>query len=230
MKAAQVMTFGAATIQPQASIREAARMMLDYRISGLPVVDGEGNLVGIITEGDLLGGITGDHKRRSWLEFILDNGNSNPLPKQPQAHSVDEIMTREIVTASEDTPVQDVVKLMKANAIKRVPIVKDNKVVGIISRADLLRGLALEAKMMPSASAEDYALRDRVLQALTREGRGSRSSINVLVQNGTVELRGAMPDADLSARLVAAARQVPGVKTVLDRLVVVAAGPGKRQP
>src|SRR5690606_27074667 len=125
------------------------------------------------------------------------------------------------------TSVQDVVKLMKANAIKRVPIVKGNKVVGIISRADLLRGLALEAKMMPTASAEDYALRDRVLQALMQEGRGSRSSINVLVQNGIVELRGAMPDADLSKRLVAAARQVSGVKDVLDRLVVVGARPGK---
>lgn len=227
MKAAQVMTFGAATIQPQASIREAARMMLDYRISGLPVVDGEGNLVGIITEGDLLGGITGDRYRRSWLEFILDDGNANGLPQQPQAQTVSEVMTRDVMTASEDTSVQDVVKLMKANAIKRVPIVKGNKVVGIISRADLLRGLALEAKMMPTASAEDYALRDRVLQALMQEGRGSRSSINVLVQNGIVELRGAMPDADLSKRLVAAARQVSGVKDVLDRLVVVGARPGK---
>lgn len=226
MKAAQVMTFGAATIQPQASIREAARIMLDYRISGLPVVDGEGNLVGIITEGDLLSGITGDRHRRSWLEFILDDGNAGGLP-QPQAHSVDEIMTREVVTATEDTPVHEVVKLMKANGIKRVPIVEDRKVVGIISRADLLRGLALEAKMMPSASAEDYALRDRVLQALIQEGRGSRSGINVLVQNGTVELRGAMPDAGLSTRLVAAARQVPGVKDVVDRLVVVGAGPRK---
>src|SRR5690606_9973426 len=100
MKAGQVMTFGAATIQPQASIREAARMMLDYRISGLPVVDGEGNLVGIVTEGDLIGGITGDHKRRSWLEFILDNGNANGLLEQPQAQTVDEIMTREVITAS----------------------------------------------------------------------------------------------------------------------------------
>src|SRR5690606_31423386 len=145
MQAAQVMTFGAATIQPQASIREAARMMLDYRISGLPVVDGEGNLVGIITEGDLLGGITGDRYRRSWLEFILDDGNANGLPQQPQAQTVSEVMTRDVMTASEDTSVQDVVKLMKANAIKRVPIVKGNKVVGIISRADLLRGLALEA-------------------------------------------------------------------------------------
>ena len=75
MKAAQVMTFGAATIRPDASVREAARMMLDYRISGLPVVDDEGNLIGIITEGDLLGGISGDRHRRRWLEFILDEGN-----------------------------------------------------------------------------------------------------------------------------------------------------------
>lgn len=228
MNAAQVMTFGAATIQPHASIREAARMMLDYRISGLPVVDDDGTLVGIITEGDLIGGITGDRHRRSWLEFILDNGNSISLPQREQAQRVSEVMTRQVITASEDTPVHEVVKKMKTNGIKRVPVVRDNKVVGIISRADLLRGLALEAKMMPSASAEDYALRDRVLQALIKEGRGSRSGINVMVQKGTVELRGAMPDADLSARLVAAARQVPGVEEVVDRLVVVGARPEER--
>ena len=130
-------------------------------------------------------------------------------------------MTRDVITATEDTPVHEIVKQMKTNGIKRIPVVKDNKVVGIISRADLLRGLALEAKMMPSAGAEDYQLRDRVLQALMQEGRGTRVSVNVLVQHGVVELRGAMPDADLAARLVAAARQVPGVKDVVDRLVVV---------
>src|SRR5690606_8479300 len=211
MKAAQVMTFGAATIKPEASIREAARIMLDYRISGLPVVDDEGNLIGIITEGDLLGGITGDRHRRRWLEFILDDGSTSP-PQPPRAHSVGELMTRDVITATEDTPVHEIVKQMKTNGIKRIPVVKDNKVVGIISRADLLRGLALEAKMMPSAGAEDYQLRDRVLQALMQEGRGTRVSVNVLVQHGVVELRGAMPDADLAARLVAAARRVPGVK------------------
>lgn len=220
MKAAQVMTFGAATIKPEASIREAARIMLDYRISGLPVVDDEGNLIGIITEGDLLGGITGDRHRRRWLEFILDDGSTSP-PQPPRAHSVGELMTRDVITATEDTPVHEIVKQMKTNGIKRIPVVKDNKVVGIISRADLLRGLALEAKMMPSAGAEDYQLRDRVLQALMQEGRGTRVSVNVLVQHGVVELRGAMPDAELAARLVAAARQVPGVKDVVDRLVVV---------
>ena len=227
MKAAQVMTFGAATIRPDASVREAARMMLDYRISGLPVVDDEGNLIGIITEGDLLGGISGDRHRRRWLEFILDEGNANGPPQPPQAKSVGEIMTRQVITASEDTPVHEIVKQMKTNGIKRVPVVRGSKVVGIISRADLLRGLALEAKMMPTASAEDYELRDRVLQALKQEGRGSGSTINVLVQSGTVELRGAMPDAELSARLVAAARKVPGVKDVVDRLVVVGANPAR---
>ncbi|HEX7074066.1 MAG TPA: CBS domain-containing protein [Hyphomicrobiaceae bacterium] len=223
MQAAQVMTFGAATIQPDASIREAARMMLDYRISGLPVVDQGGNLVGIITEGDLLTGITGDGQRRRWLEFILDPEKPALAAISPRAQTVGEAMTRQVITATEETPVQDIVKLMKANGIKRVPIVRDNKVVGIVSRADLLRGLALEAKMMPDATAEDYALRDQVLQALSGEARGSRTSINVLVQNGTVELRGALPDASLLEKLVSAARQVPGVKDVVNRLVVVRA-------
>ena len=223
MQAAQVMTFGAATIQPDASIREAARMMLDYRISGLPVVDTDGNLVGIITEGDLLTGITGDRHRRRWLEFILDPGDSASAPQAPHAQTVGDVMTRQVITAAEDTPVQAIVKQMKTNGIKRVPVVRDKKVVGIVSRADLLRGLALEAKMMPGATAEDYALRDRVLEAMAKEVRDRRSSINVLVQNGTVELRGAMADRTLPPRLVSTARQIRGVKDVVDRLVVVGA-------
>ncbi len=219
MQAAQVMTFGAATIRPDASIREAARMMLDYRISGLPVVDAKGNLVGIITEGDLLGGITGERNRRRWLEFILDPDKAAPEPAPAQ--TVSEIMTRDVVTASEETPVSDIIKQMKKSGIKRVPVVRDNKVVGIVSRADLLRGLALEAKLMPGATAAEFALRNHVIDALAREAHDARNAINVLVQNGTVELRGAMIDPALPARLVAAARRVPGVKDVVDRLVVV---------
>ena len=227
MQAAQVMTFGAATIQPDASIQEAARMMLDYRISGLPVVDSDGNLIGMITEGDLLGGVTGDQHRRRWLEFILDPGNAGSAPKPPQAQTVADVMTRQVITAGENTPVQEIVKTMSTKGINRVPVVKDNRVVGIVSRADLLRGLALQAKLMPSASQEDYALRARVLEALAREANNAESAINVVVENGSVELRGALTDPTLSASLVAAARQVPGVKAVIDRLVVVGTNFGK---
>lgn len=225
MQAAQVMTFGAATIRPDASIREAARMMLDYRISGLPVVDENENLVGIITEGDLLSGITGDRNRRSWLEFILDPKKAGQTPHLAGSQIVGDVMTRHVISASEDAPLDEIVKQMKQNGIKRVPIVRNGKVIGIVSRADLLRGLALEAKMMPGATAEDYAIRDRVLEALVQEAQDPRCSINVLVQNGVVELRGAMPDASLLERLVAAARKVPGVKDVVNRLVFVGAEP-----
>ncbi len=226
MQAAQVMTYGAATIRPDASIREAARIMLDYRISGLPVVDGEGNLVGIVTEGDLLGGICGGRQRRNWLEFVLDTGNGGRGPQTSQAQTVGDVMTRQVITAGEDTPVDEIIKLMTTKGIKRVPVVKDNKVVGIISRADLLRGLALEAKLMPGATSEDYALRDRVLEALASEARDARSSINVVVENGSVELRGGMADPTLPPKLIAAARQVPGVKNVVDRMVVIGSHAG----
>lgn len=223
MRAAQIMTFGAATIQPDASIREAARIMLDYRISGLPVVDEGGSLVGIITEGDLLSGIGGDCHRRRWLEFILDPGSA---PQPSAAQTVGDVMSRQVITATENTPVDEIVKQMKSNGIKRLPVVRDDKVIGIVSRADLLRGLALEAKLMPDATAEDFALRDQVLAVIAKESRDHRSTINVLVQNGTVEIRGAVTDASLPEQLVTAARQVPGVEVVVNRLVVVGEGSG----
>jgi len=221
MQAAHVMTFGAATIRPDASIREAARIMLDHRISGLPVVDEKGDLVGIITEGDLLSGVTGDRHRRRWLEFILNPANPSNGPQGYTAQKVADVMTKRVITATEDTPVHEIVKSMKTNGIKRIPVVKGSKVIGIVSRADLLRGLALEAKMMPNASAEDFALRDRVVEALSKEDRGAGVTLNVLVQNGVVELRGAMPNSDVAAKLVEAARNTPAVKEVVDRLVVI---------
>lgn len=221
MQASKVMTFGAATIKPEASIREAARTMLESRISGLPVVDDDGNLVGILSEGDLLNGITGNRRRRRWLEFILDPAGWKNASEAKQPQTVGEVMTRHVITATEDTPVPEIIEQMRANNIKRLPVVRGNKVIGIVSRADLIRGLALEAETMPGATAEDYALRDRVLEALAKDAGDRQTSITVLAKSGRVELRGAIPDAGLREKLVSVARQVSGVKELVDHLVVV---------
>ena len=126
-----------------------------------------------------------------------------------------------MVTISANTSVREVVDLMQRHGIKRVPVLEGNKVVGIVSRADLLRGLAREAQLMPGASADDYALRARVLASLKSEPREGWSSINVLVQNGSIELRGAMTDPSLRQRLVSLVQRIPGVTEVVDRLTVV---------
>ena len=229
MRASDVMTLGAASIQPTAPIEEAARLMLRHRVSGLPVVDENGSLVGMVTERDLLRGQKGAPERDQpqWLEFLLGSEDWGEGSGLAPLLTVADVMTPDVTTVSEDTPVREIADMMQRRDIKRVPVVKDGKVKGIVSRADLLRGLARQAENMLSASTEDRALRQRVISALSQEPRPGWSSVNVVVRDGSVELRGAMTDAALRARLVATARDVPGVKDVDDRMVIVGPASGR---
>ena len=226
MQAADVMTFGAASIRADAPVEEAARVMLQHRISGLPVVDNNGDLVGMVTESDLLRREASAQRRR-WLELLLGPVKPADGPRLAHLATVAEVMTRPVVTVSEDTPVHEVADILQRHRIKRVPVVRGGKVTGIVSRADLLRGLARLAEDMPAASVEDRALRQRVLDALAQVPKDGWRSVNVVVRNGTVELRGATADANLRQRLVTAVRGAPGVKQLDDRMVVVGPASGR---
>ena len=226
MQAADVMTFGAASIRADAPVEEAARVMLQHRISGLPVVDDNGDLIGMVTEGDLLRREASAERRR-WLELVLGSTKPADGPRLAHLATVSEVMTRPAVTVSEDTPIQEVANILQRHRIKRVPVVRGGKVTGIVSRADLLRGLARLAEDMPAASAEDRILRQRVLDALAQVPKDGWRSVNVVVRNGTVELRGATADANLRERLVTAVRGAPGVNELDDRMVVVGPASGR---
>jgi CBS domain-containing protein len=226
MQAADVMTFGAACIRADTPVEEAARLMLQHHISGLPVVDNSGGLVGIVTEGDLLRREASTRRPR-WLALLVGSLKPEDGPRLAHLATVEEVMTRPVVTVSENTRVQEIADTLQRHRIKRVPVVRGGKVTGIVSRADLLRGLARLAQDMPAASAEDRALRMRVLDALGRAPKGGWRSVNVVIRDGTVELRGATADANLRERLVAAVRGVPGVKELDDHMVVVGVVSGR---
>jgi CBS domain-containing protein len=229
MLAADVMTLGAVTIRPEAPIEEAARAMIEQRVSGLPVVNDRGHLVGVVTEGDLLRRQASDtgQGRPRWLELVIGRESPDDGPRLARLATVADVMTRPAISVHEDTPVQEVAEILQRHGIKRVPVVKDGKVTGIVSRADLLRGLARLAENMPEASAADRVLRQRVLDSLAQLSKDGWRSLNVAVRDGEVELRGATADPALHKRLVAAARGVPGVKEVEDRIVVVGAASGR---
>jgi CBS domain-containing protein len=220
MLAANVMTFGAATTHPEAPIEEVARLMLQYRISGLPVVDKDGTLVGMVTEGDLLRQQTAEGTRRSSQSAGQENEND-------KTKSVADVMTRDVIWVNEDTRVSEIADLMHRHGIKRVPVVGRGKVIGIVSRGDLLVAMASLAEDMPAASSEDRLLRQRVLNALPEEPKDVWRTVNVVVRNGSVEVRGATTQAHLREKIVAAASAVPGVKDVVDRMVVVGPASGR---
>jgi CBS-domain-containing membrane protein len=222
MKANDVMTLGAATIRSDASVTEAARLMLEHHISGLPVVDFRGNLVGIVTEGDFLRRAeTGTTQRRPrWLELLLGPGQLADEYVRSHGRKVEEVMTREVVTVAEDTPVDEIVRLMEQRRIKRVPVVHDHKIIGIVSRANLLRSLAHLVDEVPPPNVKDRAIRKQILTELQDQAWAHSASINVVVRNGNVELWGTIRDERQRQALHVAVENVTGTKLVRDFLVL----------
>jgi CBS domain-containing protein len=224
MNAAEIMTCDAVTIGHRASLRDAIRLMLDHRVSGLPVVDEAGRLVGILTEGDLIRrGETGtERQRRPWLEFLLGPGRLAEDYVKTHGRRVEEVMTREVATVRPDTAVTDVVQLMERRRIKRLPVVDGDRLVGIVSRADLMRAVAQILDRAGAAPPGDAAIRERVLFEFQKaQGWVPRSGVGVTVKDGIVELNGAIFEERERAALRVAAENVPGVKRVVDRLVWV---------
>jgi CBS domain-containing protein len=216
MRAIDVMTLGAVTVRDEASVPEAARLMLQYGISGLPVVDAASRLVGFITEGDFLRHIETEtgRQRPRWFEFLLSPGRLADEYVHSHSRKVREVMTRQVVTVAEETPVDEIVRLMERHPIKRVPVIRDNKVVGIVSRANLLRGFARQPDEAPTATADDLAIREQIVDELISQAWGAHAPIDIVVRNGIVQLWGPVYDERVARALRLVAENVPGVRGV----------------
>jgi CBS domain-containing protein len=209
------------TVSPDASILEAARLMLQNRISGLLVVDGRGRLTGVVTEGDFLrrAETDTDRRRSRWLEFLLGPGRLATDYVHSHGRKVEEVMTADPRTVSEDTPLEQVVHEMERNHIKRLPVMRGNQLVGIISRANLIRALASLVRDAPLAEGDDQAIRELVLAELDRQPW--KPAVNVVVRNGQVDLSGVITDERQRQALKVAVENVPGVKAVHDHVAFV---------
>jgi CBS domain-containing protein len=170
MRAHQIMTRTVISVSPDATILEAANTMLQKHVSGLPVIDAGGKLVGIVSEGDFLRRTEiGTQRRRGrWLKFILGPGKSASDFVQEHGRKVSEVMTKSPLTITEDTALAEIVDLMERNNIKRVPVVRGEKVVGLVSRANLLQAVATLSHQVPDPTADDDHIRSRIIDALER--------------------------------------------------------------
>jgi CBS domain-containing protein len=220
MKAADIMTRHVVTIEASAPIATAVRLMVENRISGLPVVDTAGKLVGIITEGDFLRRTeTGTEMRRArWLEFLIGPGRGASDYVRTHARKVEEVMSPDVASVTREATLSDIVRLMERRHVKRVPVVQDDRVVGIVSRANLMRVLAGIGAEVPPVAVDDAALRDRILAELDKQSWAPRSGINVMVRNGVVDLWGTILDERERPALRVVAENIPGVKAVEDHL------------
>ena len=220
MKAKDVMTTNVVSVQSGTSITQAVRLMLQKRISGLPVVDDAGQLVGVVTEGDFVrrAETSTEKHRPRWLELLLGPGRLADDYVRTHGRKVEEIMTRDPVTAVEDTSLDEIVKMMEKRQIKRVPVVRGRQLIGIVSRANLLHALASLTRDVKFSDIGDAAIRDKLLAELRKQPWAPVGALNVTVRNGIVELWGTITDERERQALVVAAENIPGVKGVRDHL------------
>lgn len=221
MNAKDIMTRDVVSVGPDASIIEAVRTMLQHKISGLPVIDASGRLHGIITEGDFLRRAeTGtERKRPRWLEFLLGPGRLATEYVQTSSRKVSDVMTPDVYTVPEDAPLEQVVHMMERHRIKRVPIVRGEQVVGIVTRANLMRALANLALAEQPARPDDAAIRERLLAELNKQRWAPVGLIDVVVKDGVVKLSGALTDERERQAVRVAAENIAGVKKVEDHLI-----------
>jgi CBS domain-containing protein len=223
MQANDVMTRNVISIAPDATVLQAARLMLQYHISGLPVVDKAGKLVGVLSEGDFLRRQeTRTERRRSrWLEFVMGPGRMAAEYTHSHGSKVSEVMTDEVRTVREDTSLEDIVELMERRRIKRVPVLRGDKMVGIVTRSNLMHAMVSMARSVPATATDDNAIREWLLAVMQKEQWAPAAMTNVVVRDGVVELWGVIVDERQRDALKVAAENIPGVTAVKDHLVWV---------
>ena len=219
MRAHQIMTRPVITVTPETTIVEAANTMLQRHVSGLPVVDASGKLVGIISEGDFIRRteIGTQRKRGRFLKLILGPGKAATDFVHEHGRKVAEIMTPEPLTISEDTQLEEIVELMEKNNIKRLPVTRADKIVGIVSRSNLLQAVASLAKEIPDPTADDDHIRNRVIDAIEKND-WCPFGLSVIVRDGIVHLSGVITEERARKAAVVAAENVTGVVSVHDHL------------
>jgi CBS domain-containing protein len=219
MKVRDVMTPRVISIETDASITRAVRLMLQNRISGLPVVGPKGELVGMVTEGDFLrrGELGTQRRRNRWLELLIGPGRLADEYVHTRGRKVEEVMTREPITVTQDTPLDEVVRLMERHRIKRLPVLREGELVGIVTRTNIMHALVSLAAETKAPAGDDATIREQILVECGKQSWAPMA--DVVVRNGVVELWGTITDDRERAAIIVVSENVPGVKAVYDHLV-----------
>jgi len=227
MRAMDVMTTNVITVGPNTSVQEVATLLSERGISGVPVVDAQDRVVGIVSEGDLLHRVeTGTERRvqrrRSWwLDRI---GSDEDLARdyvKSHGRTVKDVMTREVISVTDTTELADIATLLETKMIKRVPVVRDGKLVGIVSRANLVRALAAAgAQLTTEAAGDDRTIRAKLLAELKGQEWVHAWAADIIVRDGVVHLwcSDDRPEEERRALRVAA-ENIPGVRGVKEHIV-----------
>ena len=213
------MTQQVITVATGAPIVEAANTMLQNHISGLPVVDETGKLVGVVAQGDFIrrAEIGTQRKRGRWLKVLLGPGKLASDFVHERGHKVGEIMTLDPYTVTEDTTLEDIVDLMEKKHVKRLPVMRGDQLVGIVTRSNLLQAVAELTRDVPDPTADDDHIRSRIITSIEKTDWGP-FGLGVIVRNGNVHLSGVVTNEKFREATIVAAENVSGVKKVHDHL------------
>lgn len=223
MKARDIMTTAVVTVAPDTPVGRIASLLLQHRISAVPVTS-EGNVLGIVSEGDLMHRPeNGTERARSWwLEAFADAETLARDYARTHGRCAVDVMTRHIVSVTEETDAGEIANLLDSHGIKRVPVVREGRLVGIVSRADLLRALiASRTPSAPGKATDDRGIRDVILKQARAEPWADIVMLNVVVHGGDVELWGITSSEEQRNAMRVLAEGVPGVRSVRDNLRVM---------
>jgi CBS domain-containing protein len=227
MRAHQIMTRQVITIVADAPVVDAANIMLDKHISGLPVVDQAGKLVGIVSQGDFIrrAEIGTQRKRGRWLKFFVGPGRAASDFVHERGRKVGEIMTSDPCTVTEDATLEDIVELMERNNVKRLPVMRGDRLVGIVTRTNLLQAVAGLTRDVPDPTADDDHIRNHIIASVEKTD-WAPFGLGVIVLNGVVHLNGVITNEQSRDATIVAAENVSGVTKVHDHLCWVDAASG----
>jgi CBS domain-containing protein len=222
MRAHQIMTRDVITVTPHTTIEAAAKIMLQTHISGLPVLDDAGNLVGIVSQSDFLRRteIGTGRKRPAWLQYFVGPGKAATDFVRERGRKVEDVMTEEPVTVTEDTPLEELVGLMEKKGIKRLPVVSGRVLKGIVTRSNLLQAVASMAHEIPDPTADDDHIRARIVRTVNATD-WRPIGFEVTVRKGVVHLHGIITNDKARQATIVAAENTAGVKKVHDHLCFV---------
>ena len=222
MKATDVMATKVITVRPDTPVATIAEVLLANRISAVPVVNDKDALVGIVSEGDLIHRVeAGTERHRSWwLELLTGKEILAHEFVMSYGRKAADVMTRPVISVQPDTPLGDIAALLEKHRIKRVPVASNGKIVGIVSRANLIQALVKLNRAKTEASVDDLTLHNNILEQLRSKPWVDPSKISILVDNGSVELWGIVDSETEKNAIRVAVEVTPGVRQVANKLVV----------
>ena len=224
MLARDVMTTNVVSVTPDTPVEEIAKVLIEHRISAVPVIDADRHVAGIVSEGDLMRRPeSGTHRHSTWwLGLLASSAKQATEYIKSRGRKASEVMTQPVITVEEDTRLEEVADILERLRIKRVPVLRENKVIGIVSRANLLHGL-VTAKLARTATSDDETIRASVLEAIRAEAGVQDQYLNITVADGVVHLWGAVRSESERNAVRLAAEQTIGVRGVDDHMGVIAA-------